>query len=170
MNFGSAGVGSSTHFAGEQFKLTAGLDVVHVPYKGPSEALLDTMTGRIEYCLSPLLPALPFITDSRLLALAVTTAQRSPLLQDVPAVAESLPGYEYQDWWGVFAPAATPPAVIEKIGAEVARILASPETIRQLRDQGAEAKPSAPQEFTVFIREKIRIARQIAAFAAIRAE
>jgi tripartite-type tricarboxylate transporter receptor subunit TctC len=89
MNFGSAGVGSSTHFAGEQFKLAAGLNAVHVPYKGPSEALLDTMTGRIQYCLSPTLPALPFITDKRLLALGVTTAERSPMLHDVPTIAEA---------------------------------------------------------------------------------
>src|SRR5262249_18763375 len=84
INFGSAGVGSSTHFAGEQFKLAAGLSAVHVPYKGPSEALLDTMTGRIQYSVSPVVPALPFIRDGKVLALGVTTAKRSPVLQDVP--------------------------------------------------------------------------------------
>ena len=104
INFGSSGVGSSTHFAGEQFKLAAGLNVVHVPYKGPSEALLDTATGRIQYFPSPLVPALPFINDGKLLALGVTTAQRSPTLPR-PTVAEAgLPGYEYQDWWACSHP------------------------------------------------------------------
>jgi tripartite-type tricarboxylate transporter receptor subunit TctC len=127
LGFGSAGVGSSTHFAGEQFKLAAGFGAVHVPYKGPPEALLDTMTGRIQYSLSPVLPALPFIRDGKLLALAVTTVQRSPLLYEVPTVAEAgVPDYEYQDWWGVFAPALTPAAVISKISNEIGRVLSSP--------------------------------------------
>lgn len=95
INFGSAGVGSSTHFAGEQFKLAAGINVVHVPYKGPPEALLDAATGRIHYSFSPMVPALPFIKDGRLLVLGVTTSQRSPVLQDAPTIAEAgLPGYE----------------------------------------------------------------------------
>ena len=171
MNFGSAGVGSSTHFAGEQFKLAAGLNAVHVPYKGPSEALLDTMTGRIQYCLSPMLPALPFITDKRLLPLGVTTAERSPMLRDVPTIAEAgVPGYEYQDWWGVFAPAATQPAVIEKLNREIARVLELPEVRKQLLSQGAEARSSTPQEFTGFVRAKIESARRVATAAAIRSE
>jgi tripartite-type tricarboxylate transporter receptor subunit TctC len=104
VNFGSSGVGSSTHFAGEQFRLAAGLDVVHVPYKGPSEALIDTLTGRIHYSMSPLVPALPLIRDGKLLALGVTTAQRSTVLQNVPTISEAgVGGYEYQDWWGVLA-------------------------------------------------------------------
>src|SRR5262249_33821322 len=103
INFGSAGVGSSTHFAGEQFKIAAGIDVVHVPYKGPPEALLDTATGRIQYSLAPLVPALPFVRDGRLVVLGVTTAQRSRALEDAPTIAEAgLPGFEYQDWWGLF--------------------------------------------------------------------
>jgi tripartite-type tricarboxylate transporter receptor subunit TctC len=166
INFGSSGVGSSTHFAGEQFKLAAGLNVVHVPYKGPSEALLDTSTGRIQYFPSPLVPALPFINDGKLLALGVTTAQRSPTLPDVPTVAEAgLPGYEYQDWWGVFAPAATPRAIVDRISKEIARALKLPDVTDQLRSQGAEARPSTPDEFTSFVRAKIEAARQVAASA-----
>jgi tripartite-type tricarboxylate transporter receptor subunit TctC len=168
INFGSAGVGSSTHFAGEQLKLAAGLDVVHVPYKGPPEALLDTMTGRIQYSMAPLLPALPFIRDGKLLALGVTTVQRSPMLQDVPTVAEAgLPDYEYQDWWGVFAPAATPRPVIDRISKEVVRILGLPDITKQLLSQGAEARSSAPDEFTGFVRAKVESARQVAASAGI---
>jgi tripartite-type tricarboxylate transporter receptor subunit TctC len=171
INFGSAGVGSNTHFAGEQFKLAAGLNVVHVPYKGPSEALIDTMTRRIQYSLSPLVPALPFVREGKLLALGVTTGQRSPMLPDVPTVAEAgLPGYEYLDWWGVFAPAATPRAVIDKIGSEIRRVLVLPEVTSQLLSQGAEARPSTPDEFTAFVRAKIEAARQVARVASISAE
>jgi tripartite-type tricarboxylate transporter receptor subunit TctC len=170
LKFGSSGVGSSTHFAGEQFKLAAGLSVVHVAYKGSPEAALDTMTGRIEYCLSPVLPALPFIRDGKLLALAVTTAQRSPLLQDVPTVAEAgVPNYEYQDWWGVFAPAATPVAVIDKIGKEIARVFELSDVKQQALNQGAEARPSPPADFAKFVRAKVETARQAAASANIRA-
>lgn len=171
MNFGSSGVGSSTHFAGEQFKLAGGLDVAHVPYKGPSEALLDTITGRIHYSASPFVPALPFITDGRLLALAVTTAQRSTLRPEIPTVAEAgLPGYDYQDWWGVFAPAKTPPAVIDRLAKETARILRLPDVTKQLSSQGAEAAPSSPDEFTRFVRMKIDAARLVASRAGIRTE
>jgi tripartite-type tricarboxylate transporter receptor subunit TctC len=89
------------------------------------------MAGRIQYCLSPVLPALPFLRDGKLIGLAVTTAERSPMLKDVPTVAEAgLAGFEYQDWWGMFAPAATPRPIVEKIGREVERVLQLPE-IRQ---------------------------------------
>jgi tripartite-type tricarboxylate transporter receptor subunit TctC len=170
LNFGSAGVGSSTHFAGEQLKLAARFDAVHVPYKGPPEALLDTMTGRIQCALSPILPALPFIRDRTLLALGVTTAQRASMLQDVPTIAEAgVTGYEYQDWWGIFAPGATPPAVIDKISKEVARILETSDVRGQLLVQGAEAKTSTPDEFMMFVRARVDAARKVAALAGIRA-
>lgn len=171
ISFGSAGVGSSTHFAGEQFKLAAGLNVVHVPYKGPPEALLDAVTGRIQYCVSPLVPALPFIRDGKLLALAVTTGRRSVMLPDVPTVAEAgVSGYEYQDWWGIFAPAATPRVVTEKIGKEVARILELADVRKQMLGQGEEPSPSSPDEFAKFVREKVETARNVARLAGIRAE
>jgi tripartite-type tricarboxylate transporter receptor subunit TctC len=171
INFGSSGVGSSTHFAGEQLKLAAGISAVHVPYKGPSEALLDTVTGRIQYAMSPLVPALPFIRDGKLLALAVTTAQRSATLENVPTVAEAgQADYEYQDWWGVFAPAATPRAIIEKIGKEIARTLELPDISKQMLSQGAEARSSTPDEFTKFVRAKVEAARHVATLATIRPE
>ena len=117
------------------------------PTRDHSEALLDTTTGRIQYFPSPLVPALPFINDGKLLALGVTTAQHSPTLPDVPTVAKAgLPGYEYQDWWGVFAPAATPRAVVDRISQEIARALKLPDVTDQLQSQGAEARPSTPDE------------------------
>ena len=171
ITFGSAGVGSSTHFAGEQLKLAAGVNVVHVPYKGPPEALLDTMTGRIQYAVAPLVPALPFIKDGKLLALGVTTARRSPVLPDVPTIAEAgVPNYEYEDWWGAFAPAQTPPAAIDKLNREIARILRLPDVNKQMLNNGEEARPSATDEFTKFVRVKVEMARDVATRAGIRAE
>jgi len=171
ITFGSAGVGSSTHFAGEQLKLAAGVNVVHVPYKGPPEALLDTMTGRIQYAVAPLVPALPFIKDGKLLALGVTTVRRSPVLPDVPTIAEAgVPNYEYEDWWGAFAPAQTPPAAIDKLNREMARILRLPDVNKQMLNNGEEARPSATDEFTKFVRVKVEMARDVATRAGIRAE
>ena len=168
--FGSSGVGSSTHFGAEQFRLAAGINVVHVPYKGPPEALLDTMTGRIQYMLSPLVPALPFIKDGRVLALAVTTAQRTAALPDVPTVAEALPGYEYQDWWEIFAPAKTPRPVIDKLSKETARIVELPDVKKQMLNQGEEPRPSTPEEFTRFVRAKVETAAKVVKLAGIRVE
>jgi|SRR5262245_16994989 len=171
ITFGSAGVGSSTHFAGEQLKLAAGVNVVHVPYKGPPEALLDTMTGRIQYAMAPLVPALPFIKDGKLFALGVTTARRSPVLPEVPTIGEAgVPTYEYEDWWGAFAPAQTPQAAIDKLNKEITRILQLPDVTKQMLNQGEEARPSATDEFTRFVRTKVETARDVAKRAGIRAE
>jgi tripartite-type tricarboxylate transporter receptor subunit TctC len=171
ITFGSSGVGSSTHFAAEQFKLSSRISVTHVPYKGPAEALLDTMTGRIHYALSPVVPALPFIKDKRLLALAVTTAQRTPVLPEVPTVAEAgIAGFEYQDWWGMFAPARTPHAVIEKINRKTVHVLGQPEIARQMLNQGAEARPSTPEQFASFVRVKIGNAQGVVRLAGIPRE
>jgi tripartite-type tricarboxylate transporter receptor subunit TctC len=172
INFGSAGVGTSSHFAAERLSLAAGgLKVVHIPFKGPPEALVETMTGRIQYFFSPLLPALPFIKDGKLLALGVTTAQRSAVLQDVPTIAEAgVADYEYQDWWGVFAPAATPRPVIDTIDKEFARILSLPDVTKQLLGQGVEPRPSTPDQFTAFVHARLADFRQLATHAGIRAD
>lgn len=171
ITFGSAGIGTSTHFAGEKFKLAAGIDVVHVPYKGPSEALVDTTTGRIQYFLAPLVPAMPFVKDGRLLALAVTTAERTPVLPDAPTIAEAgISGYEYQDWWGVFAPAKTPRAIVDKLGREIARILDLSDVKKQMLSLGAEARSSTPQAFTRFVHANIESAGTVVRIARIRVE
>jgi len=143
---------------------------VHVPYKGPSEALVDTVTGRIQYSMSPLVPALPFIRDGKLLALAVTTAQRSSVLQDVNGRRSWPARLRVSRLVGVFAPAATPRATIDKMGRDVARVLEVPDVAKQLLSQGAEARPSTPDEFTRFVRAKVEGARQVAALAGIRTE
>jgi tripartite-type tricarboxylate transporter receptor subunit TctC len=171
LTFGTSGVGSGTHLNGEQFRFAAGIDVVHVPYKGVPEPLIDTMSGRIDYFLSPLVPALPFIRDGRLLALAVSTAQRTSVLPDVPTIAEAaLPGYEFQAWFGVFAPAGTPRPVVDQISREIARIVYLPDIKKQFLNQGEEGKPSTPEEFTQFIRAEIEKYSKVVKLAGIRVE
>ncbi len=171
LNYSSSGVGSGTHLNGEQFRFAAGIDVVHVPYKGVPEPLIDTMTGRIHYFLSPLVPALPFIRDGRLLALAVSTARRTPVLPDVPTMAEAgLPGYEFQAWFGVFAPAGTPRPVINQISKEIARVVELPDIRKQMLNQGEEGRSSTPEEFARFVRAEIEKISKIVKLAGIRIE
>ena len=171
INYASAGIGSGTHLNGEQFKHAAAIEVVHVPYKGPNEALLDVATGRIQYFISPLVPALPFIRDGRLTPLGVTTAQRARALPDVPTVAESaLPGYEYQAWFGAFAPAGTPRAVVDRIGREIARVVALPDVAKQFQAQGEDVRASTPEEFAGFVRAEIEKYRKVARLANIRVD
>ena len=171
LNFSSTGVGSGIHLNSEQFRFAAGIDVVHVPYKGVPEQLIDTMTGRIHYVLTPLVPALPFIRDGRLLPLAVSTARRTPVLPDVPTIAEAaLPGYEFQAWFGVFAPARTPRPIVEQISKEIARVVDLPDIKKQFLFQGEEGRPSTPGEFTRFVYAEIEKTRKIVKLAGIRIE
>jgi tripartite-type tricarboxylate transporter receptor subunit TctC len=156
INYGSAGIGSGTHINAEQFKVAAGVNIVHVPYKGTPEALTDTMTGRIQFFFSPLVPAIPFVKEGRLVALAVSTAQRSPVIPDVPTVAEAaLPGFDYDQWYGLLAPHATPKPILSQLSREVARILDLPDVRKTFQTQGAVAKPSTPEQFDAFIRSEI---------------
>jgi len=155
LNFGSAGVGSGTHINAEKFKLAAGIDVVHIPYKGTPEALTDTMTGRVTFFFSPISSALPHVREGKLAALAVSTAKRSSALKDVPTVAESgVPGFDYSLWVGMFAPTGTPAAIVEKIAADVARAVQSPEVRDRLAALGAEAMPMTTAEFRKFVRDE----------------
>lgn len=171
LNFSSSGVGSGIHLNSEQFRFAAGIDVVHVPYKGVPEQLVDTVTGRIHYVLTPLVPALPFIRDGRLLALAVSTPRRAAILPDVPTIAEAaLPGYEFQAWFGVFAPTGTPRPIVNQISKEIARIVELPDIKKQFLTQGEEGRASTPEEFSRFVRDEIEKTRNIIKRAGIRVE
>jgi tripartite-type tricarboxylate transporter receptor subunit TctC len=168
LNFGSSGIGSATHFNGEQFKSSAGIDVVHVPFKGPRDALLETATGRIQYFWAPLIAALPFIKDGRLLPLAVSTKERTPALPNVPTVAETaLPGYEFQDWFGMFAPGGTPEAVVSRLNVELARVLALPDVKKQMIDMGELPGHGGSADFSVFIHREIDKATQLVKVAGV---
>jgi tripartite-type tricarboxylate transporter receptor subunit TctC len=156
LNFASAGNGSGTHINGEKFKLAAGIDVVHIPYKGTPEALTDTMAGRVTYFFSPISAALPQVKEGKLTALGVSTAKRSGVLPNVPTIAESgLPGFDYNLWVGVFAPAGTPAELVDKINRDVQGALATPEMKERLTALGADAMPMAPAEFRKFVQEEI---------------
>src|ERR1700674_3460404 len=145
LNFGSAGTGSGTHNNAEKFKLPAGIDVLHIPYKGTPEALTDTMAGRVTYFFSPISAALPNVREGKLLALGVSTAKRAAALPNVPTIAESgLSGFDYNLGVGLFAPAGTPPDLVDRINKDVARVLQAPDIKERLANLGAEAMPMTP--------------------------
>lgn len=156
LTYGSAGIGSGTHFATEALKVAAGINIVHIPYKGVPEAMIDTIAGRNHFVFSPVVPALPHIRSGRLLALAVSTAQRTPTLPEVPPMGESaLPGFEYDGWFGLFAPSRTPRPVVDKLAQEVTRILGMPDVRERILTQGATPRWSKPREFDAFLRDQI---------------
>ena len=155
-NFSSSGIGSGTHYAGELFKLAAGINTVHVPYRGTPEAINDVISGRIQFMVAPVLPAMSLVKGGRLLALGVTTKERIALLPDLPTIAEAaLPGFEYDGWYGIFVPSKTPRAVVNKVAVEVARILKLADVADKILNTGAVPKSSTPQEFDKLVREEI---------------
>jgi tripartite-type tricarboxylate transporter receptor subunit TctC len=171
LNFGSAGIGTGTHMNGELFKISAAVNVVHVPYKGMPEALTDTATGRIHYSFASLTPAVPFIRDKRLTALAVSTAVRTPILPDVPTVAEAaLPGFEFDLWLGVLAPSKTPKPLLNFISQEIRTIVELPDIKERMLAQGAVPKTSTPEEFDRFIRSEVERLGKVIKAAGLRAD
>ena len=156
ISYASNGAGSGTHYGIELFRRAAKFDATHVPYKGIPEALTDTMAGRIHFTMGPLLAALPLVKDGRVIGLSVTTSQRSPLLPDVPTPAEAgLPEFEYEGWYGLIAPARTPRAVIDRLSAEMKRILDSPDIRDRMTNLGGSAKWTPPEDFARMIRTEI---------------
>ena len=171
LSFGSAGIGGGLHFSGEMFKVAATINVIHVPFKGAAEPLAETMTGRIQFMFAPPGPAMPFIKNGRLLALAVGSAQRSPLLPDVPTVAEAgLPGFEYDLWVGLFAPAGTPRPLADQLNREVSRIMTFPDVKERLSSQGVVHKPITPEQFDRFVRAEVDKLRNLVRVAGIKPE
>lgn len=171
LNFSSAGVGSGTHFAAELFKSMAAIDVVHVPFKGIPEAITETMTGRVQFFLSPLASALSLVKEGKVPAIAVTSSRRIVQLPDLPTVAESgLAGYRWDFWYGMLAPAQTPRPVLAKLHREITRILNLAETRQRWGALGAEPAPGTPEEFNRLIAEEIATNVKLARAANIRGE
>lgn len=171
INFASAGIGSGTHYCAELFKMTAGIRAIHVPYRGTPQALTDTMSGRVHFYMSPMLPGVPLIKNGQLLALGVTSRERVLTLPDVPTIEEAaLPGFEYQGWGGLLAPGKTPRETVYLISREVGRILARSEVTNQITDQGAAAKPSTPEAFEALIRSEIAMRRKVWKAAGVKME
>jgi tripartite-type tricarboxylate transporter receptor subunit TctC len=160
LNYGSAGSGSPAHLAGAMFNVLAGVDTVHVPYKGAAPAMADLIGGQIQILITSPLVAMPHGRAGRIRVLATTGAQRDPLLPELPVVADAVPGYEIVQWWGVAVPAGTPKPIVQRLHAEVVKALSNPAVVDALRKNGATAHPESPDEFVAFIRsERERIAR-----------
>jgi len=156
INFASSGNGTSIHLAGELFKTMTGTQMTHVPYKGSAPALADLIGGQVSLMFDNLPSSMSFIKAGKLRALAVTSAQRSPALPDLPTIAESgLPGYEASSWFGVLAPAGTPLAVMQKLNAEINKILLTPDMRERLNAQGAQLAGGSPEQFAAHIKAEM---------------
>jgi len=166
--FSSAGAGSSTHINGERFRLAAGIKVVHVAFKGSSDAMLEVLAGRVHYVVSGLLTTLPYIKDGRLVALAVATPMRSSLLPDVPTIAEVLPGYKRDGSHVMLAPAGTPRPILDQISNEVRRIFELPDVKERLKNYDYLLIPTTPEELDRIIRADIETFSEVVRLAGLR--
>jgi len=156
LSFGSGSNGSAGHLAGELFKREAGVEMLHVPYKGGAPALQALLAGDTQLMFDNLANSTPQLKAGKLKALAVTTAKRSALAPDLPTLSETgLPGFDIYTWWGFLAPAGTPKEIVAKWNAEVTRILNTPEMRAFFAQQGAEASPTTPEQFSALIRSEI---------------
>ena len=152
LNYGSAGSGSSSHLAVELFKSMAKVDMTHVPYKGTGPLITDMLGGQIAFTIASAVPLTPQVKAGKLRALGVTGPRRATAFPDVPAIAETVPGYEVVNWFGIVAPAGTPKAVISRVNAELDKALQSPELVKRLNATTAEAVGGSPEAFAKVIR------------------
>jgi len=168
LNFASGSTGSAGHLAGELFKSMAGVNMVHIPYKGAAPAVMDLLAGHVSLMFDNLASALPNIKAGRVRALAVTTLKRSPVLPQLPTINESgLRGFDVSTWFGVFAPGGTPPEIVAKLNAGIVRILQTPGMRERLAALGAEPVGDKPEEFSAFVKAEIlKYARVIKASGA----
>jgi tripartite-type tricarboxylate transporter receptor subunit TctC len=156
LNYASSGSGTPAHLAGELFKSMAGINIIHVPYKGSPPALTSVLSGETSMLFSPVTIAIPHTKSGKLRALGVTTAKRSKLVPELPTIGESgLPGYEVTQWYGMQAPTGTPKDVIARINGEVGKILAMPDIIDKLALLGAEPAPSTPEFMTAYVKSEV---------------
>lgn len=157
MSFGSSGNGASTHLAGEMLNVAAGIQTIHVPYKGSGPALTDLMGGQIDFMVDTMISAMPFVTSGKLRALATTGKTRSPALPDVPTLAEQgYPGFEAVAWIGLLAPAKTPPEVVATLNAEVKKVLEQSEVRGRLSVQGFNAEWQKPEAFGAYMGKEVQ--------------
>jgi tripartite-type tricarboxylate transporter receptor subunit TctC len=170
LNYAAAGVGTFQHLSSELFRIMAGVDIVTVQFKGGGPATIDVIAGHTQISMGSLIQTLTFIRSGRLRALGTGGLKRTAILPDVPTIAEGLPGYEANNWWGILAPAGTPRPIINRLHQEVSEILKSAETQKRFSSEGAESVQMAPAEFGKFIAaETVKWARVVKS-ANIRAE
>jgi tripartite-type tricarboxylate transporter receptor subunit TctC len=170
LNYASAGVGAPSHLSGELFKQMTGIDMVHIPYKGGGALMTDLLSGQVTISFGGLAAALPNVRSGKLRLLAVASAKRSAAVPDVPSVAESVPGFDVPSWLGVVAPAGTPRPIIERLHAEIAKVLATDEVKERLAAEGGEVIAGGPEEFAAYLRSEIAKWDKVIKGANIRAE
>ncbi len=170
INMASSGSGTPLHVAGELFKMMAGVDMVHVPYRGEALALPDLISGQVQVLFGVMPASLGYIRAGKLRALAVTTANRQEILPDVPTVAEFLPGFEARGWYGVVVPKATPTEIVEKLNKEINAALADPNMKKRLTDLGGAVFAGSPADFGKFIVDEIEKWGKVVKFAGIKAQ
>ena len=171
LTYGSAGMGTAHHLIGELFNLRAGVEIVHVPYKGSAPAVADLIGGQVSMMYDTVASCLPHVKSGKLRPLAVATAKRSSALPDVPTIAESaLPGFEVTTWFGALAPAKTPPEIVAKLNAEMVKILAMPDVRKRLLEAGAEPVGNTPGEMAAQIKRETEEFGKIVKQAKITAE
>ena len=169
LNFASAGTGSGTHFAGEMLKYSAGIDVVHVPYRGIAESLTDVTAGRVQFSMAPIGSSAQLVRDGRLRGIGVSTAKRAAALADIPTLAESgLPGFDWDAWGSMLMPAKTPRAIINRWNEEVRRVVSAQDVQERLRAIGMEAAPSSPQELDALVKEQMALIGKLAKAAGLK--
>jgi tripartite-type tricarboxylate transporter receptor subunit TctC len=170
INMASPGIGTTPHLAGELFNIMAGLNLVHVPYRGGAPALTDLISGQVQVMFLGPAASIEYIRSGRLRALAVTAETRWEALPDVPTVSEFVPGYEATNWFGVGAPKATPAEVIDKLNKEINAALADPKMKARLADLGGTVLPGSPADFGKLIADEIEKWAKVIKFAGIKAE
>ena len=168
LNYASTGAGGTAHLAMEYFRLETGTNLTHIPYKGTAPGLTDVVANQVQVMISALPGSVPFINSKRVIALATTGAKRSAFLPDLPTLSESgVPGYQFDTWYGLHAPAKVPKEIINKLNAEIVKALSRPEAKDQLFKQGLEVLITTPEEFTKFVRAEVaKMARIIKASGA----
>ncbi len=154
LNYASAGTGTGTHMSMELLRQMTGIDIVQVPFKGGGPAAIAAIGGQTQLIVGTSVGTLPFIRSGKLRGIAVTSPKRSPAAPDIPAIAETVPGYDHEPWNGLFAPAKTPPAIIAKINAEVVRMLASPEVKKIFANEAGEAVGNSPEAFSAIVQSE----------------
>ena len=169
-NFASSGAGSSIHLSGELFKQMAGVEMIHVPYKGSAPAVADLLAGHVKVMFDNLASSWPYVMQGQLRALGVTGAERDPLAPGVPAIAETLPGFDASSWAGLMAPAKTPPAIVEKISAAVQRAVKMPDVAEKFKAVGATPVGDSPEHFAKYLKEDIGRWRAVVEKAGVKIE
>lgn len=171
LNYASAGMGSFQHLGSELFRIMAGINVVHIPFKGGGPAMADVIAGNTQMCLGSLIQVIPHVDSKRLKLLGIGAAKRAKVYPNVPTIAEAgVPGYDASNWWGILAPAKTPPAVVKRLQTEVSAILAQPDIQKKFEGQGAETVNLVGAEFGRFIRTETAKWSKVVKEAGIKAE